>query len=319
MKELEDLLGRENIKYNEPMYKHTSFKVGGPADMFVCVNTIEKLKKTIQIAKSEGIPYIIVGNGSNILVSDYGIDGMVIRYNNNDVEIDEDFGKNNKQKDEDSKLLYINDENAVKMTCGAGALNGALAYKCFNNSITGFEFAGGIPGTIGGAVYMNAGAYGGELKDIIENVTFICPDGLIKTETADKLDFGYRHSMFENGGYTILSCKLKLKKGNYDEIKALMADYNKRRSDKQPLSQPSAGSTFKRPEGYFAGKLIQDAGLMGYSIGGAMVSDKHAGFVVNKGGATAKDVLDLIKYVQDTVEEKFGVKLEPEVRLIGEQ
>jgi len=156
LKELEDLLGRENIKYNEPMYKHTSFKVGGPADMFVCVNTIEKLKKTIQIAKSEGIPYIIVGNGSNILVSDYGIDGMVIRYNNNDVEIDEDFGKNNKQKDEDSKLLYINDENAVKMTCGAGVLNGALAYKCFNNSITGFEFAGGIPGTIGGAVYMNA-------------------------------------------------------------------------------------------------------------------------------------------------------------------
>mgnify|MGYP002582897572 CR=1 FL=1 len=152
--------------------------------------------------------------------------------------------------------------------------------------------------------------------------SFVMVDGMTDkevAETADKLDFGYRHSMFENGGYTILSCKLKLKKGNYDEIKALMADYNKRRSDKQPLSQPSAGSTFKRPEGYFAGKLIQDAGLMGYSVGGAMVSDKHAGFVVNKGGATAKDVLDLIKYVQDTVEEKFGVKLEPEVRLIGEQ
>ena len=201
----------------------------------------------------------------------------------------------------------------------AGILMSTLSKKILEANLTGFEFAGGIPGTLGGGIYMNAGAYGGELKDIIENVTFICPDGIIKTETADKLDFGYRHSMFENGGYTILSCKLKLKKGNYDEIKALMADYNKRRSDKQPLSQPSAGSTFKRPEGYFAGKLIQDAGLMGYSVGGAMVSDKHAGFVVNKGGATAKDVLDLIKYVQDTVEEKFGVKLEPEVRLIGEQ
>lgn len=190
MKELEDLLGRENIKYNEPMYKHTSFKVGGPADMFVCVNTIEKLKKTIQIAKSEGIPYIIVGNGSNILVSDYGIDGMVIRYNNNDVEIDEDFGKNNKQKYEDSKLLYINDENAVKMTCGAGALNGALAYKCFNNSITGFEFAGGIPGTIGGAVYMNAGAFGGEMSQIVSKVKIMDLDTL-QIKILTNLDIGF--------------------------------------------------------------------------------------------------------------------------------
>ena len=260
-------------------------------------NALE-IEKIIHFCKDTDTPYMLMGNGSNMLVGDGGIRGVVIHIGNGM-----------------SKCRIEGEE----VYADAGILMSTLSKKILEANLTGFEFAGGIPGTLGGGIYMNAGAYGGELEDIIENVTFICPDGLIKTETADKLDFGYRHSMFENGGYTILSCKLKLKKGNYDEIKALMADYNKRRSDKQPLSQPSAGSTFKRPEGYFAGKLIQDAGLMGYSVGGAMVSDKHAGFVVNKGGATAKDVLDLIKYVQDTVEEKFGVKLEPEVRLIGEQ
>ncbi len=165
---------------------------------------------------------------------------------------------------------------------------------------------------------MNAGAYGGELKDIIESVTFICPDGIIKTETAENLGFAYRRSMFTEGGYVILSCKLRLKEGNYEDIKAMMADFNSRRTEKQPLNLPSAGSTFKRPEGYFAGKLIQDAGLMGYSIGGAQVSEKHAGFVVNTGGASAADVTNLIKHIQNTVNEKFGVWLEPEVRLAGE-
>ena len=259
----------DNVVYDEPMSKHTTFRIGGTADAFVSPENALEIEKIIHFCKDTDTPYMLMGNGSNMLVGDGGIRGVVIHIGNG-------------------------------------------MSKC---RIEGEE----VYADAGILMSMNAGAYGGELKDIIENVTFICPDGLIKTETADKLDFGYRHSMFENGGYTILSCKLKLKKGNYDEIKALMADYNKRRSDKQPLSQPSAGSTFKRPEGYFAGKLIQDAGLMGYSVGGAMVSDKHAGFVVNKGGATAKDVLDLIKYVQDTVEEKFGVKLEPEVRLIGEQ
>ena len=165
---------------------------------------------------------------------------------------------------------------------------------------------------------MNAGAYGGELKDIIESVTFICPDGLIKTETVDNLDLGYRHSMFMQGGYTILSCKMKLKKGNYDEIKALMADYNARRSDKQPLSQPSAGSTFKRPEGFYAGKLIMDAGLGGFAVGGAAVSEKHCGFIINRGGATAADIHTLIELVRGRVLEDSGVTLEPEVRLLGD-
>ena len=249
MKELEDLLGRENIKYNEPMYKHTSFKVGGPADMFVCVNTIEKLKKIIQIAKSEGIPYIIVGNGSNILVSDYGIDGMVIRYNNNDVEIDEDFGKNNKQKYEDSKLLYINDENAVKMTCGAGALNGALAYKCFNNSITGFEFAGGIPGTIGGAVYMNAGAFGGEMSQIVSKVKIMDLDTLqIKILTNLDIGFSYRHSIFQNMKCVILEVELIMGKDDKVAIGNRYQEIKKKRFETQPLNVPSAGSIFKRGE-----------------------------------------------------------------------
>ena len=200
----------------------------------------------------------------------------------------------------------------------AGILMSALSKKLLEANLTGFEFASGIPGTLGGGIFMNAGAYGGELKDIIESVTFICPDGIIKTETAENLGFAYRRSMFTEGGYVILSCKLKLKEGNYEDIKAMMADFNSRRTEKQPLNLPSAGSTFKRPEGYFAGKLIQDAGLMGYSIGGAQVSEKHAGFVVNTGGASAADVTNLITHIQNTVNEKFGVWLEPEVRLAGE-
>lgn len=317
MKELEDLLGRENIKYNEPMYKHTSFKVGGPADMFVCVNTIEKLKKTIQIAKSEGIPYIIVGNGSNILVSDYGIDGMVIRYNNNDVEIDEDFGKNNKQKDEDSKLLYINDENAVKMTCGAGALNGALAYKCFNNSITGFEFAGGIPGTIGGAVYMNAGAFGGEMSQIVSKVKIMDLDTLqINILTNLDIGFSYRHSIFQNMKCVILEVELIMGKDDKVAIGNRYQEIKKKRFETQPLNVPSAGSIFKRGEDFIPAKLIDEAGLKGYTIGGAQVSPKHAGFIVNTGEASTKDVMELIEFIKNEIYKKYGVKLETEVRYI---
>lgn len=317
MKELEDLLGRENIKYNEPMYKHTSFKVGGPADMFVCVNTIEKLKKTIQIAKSEGIPYIIVGNGSNILVSDYGIDGMVIRYNNNDVEIDEDFGKNNKQKYEDSKLLYINDENAVKMTCGAGALNGALAYKCFNNSITGFEFAGGIPGTIGGAVYMNAGAFGGEMSQIVSKVKIMDLDTLqIRILINLDIGFSYRHSIFQNMKCVILEVELIMGKDDKVAIGNRYQEIKKKRFETQPLNVPSAGSIFKRGEDFIPAKLIDEAGLKGYTIGGAQVSPKHAGFIVNTGEASTKDVMELIEFIKKEIYKKYGVKLETEVRYI---
>lgn len=288
----------DNVLFDEEMSKHTTFRIGGKADAFVNVENALEIEKVIHFCTDTDTPYMIMGNGSNMLVSDKGIRGVVIHIGSGM-----------------SKCRIEGDEVYAE----AGILMSALAKKILEANLTGFEFAAGIPGTLGGGIYMNAGAYGGELKDIIESVTFICPDGLIKTETVDNLDLGYRHSMFMQGGYTILSCKMKLEKGNYDEIKALMADFNARRSEKQPLSQPSAGSTFKRPEGYFAGKLIQDAGLMGYSIGGAMVSDKHAGFVVNKGGATAKDVLDLIEHIQKTVKDKFGVDLEPEVRLIGEQ
>lgn len=286
-----------DVLFDEPMSAHTTFRIGGTADAFVNAANALEIGKVIHFCTDTETPYMIVGNGSNLLVGDGGIRGVVIH-----------IGKNM------SKCRI----EGTEVTADAGILMSALAHQILDANLTGFEFAAGIPGTLGGGIFMNAGAYGGELKDIIESVTFIAPDGLIKTETADKLSFGYRTSIFANGGYTVLSCKMRLKEGNYDDIKAQMSELSKRRADKQPLSQPSAGSTFKRPEGYFAGKLIQDAGLMGYSIGGAMVSDKHAGFVVNTGGATAKDVLDLIRYIQKIVNEKFGVMLEPEVRLVGE-
>ncbi len=287
----------DNVVFDEDMKKHTSFRIGGTADAFVSVTSALEIEKIICFCADTETPYMIMGNGSNILVSDKGIRGVVIHIGNGM-----------------SKCRI----EGCDVYADAGILMSALSKKLLEANLTGFEFASGIPGTLGGGIFMNAGAYGGELKDIIESVTFICPDGIIKTETAENLGFAYRRSMFTEGGYVILSCKLRLKEGNYEDIKAMMADFNSRRTEKQPLNLPSAGSTFKRPEGYFAGKLIQDAGLMGYSIGGAQVSEKHAGFVVNTGGASAADVTNLIKHIQNTVNEKFGVWLEPEVRLAGE-
>lgn len=288
----------DNVLFDEDMKKHTSFRIGGLADAFVSPESALEIEKIICFCRDTDTPYMIMGNGSNILVSDKGIRGVVIHIGSGMA----------KCRIEDCDVY-----------ADAGILMSTLSKKLLEENLAGFEFASGIPGTLGGGIFMNAGAYGGELKDIIESVTFICPDGMIKTETAEKLDFSYRHSMFQQDGYIILSCKLKLRKGNYEDIKALMSDYNSRRSEKQPLNMPSAGSTFKRPEGHFAGKLIQYAGLMGYSIGGAQVSEKHAGFVVNKGSATARDILDLIEYIQNTVKDKFGVNLEPEVRFAGEE
>ncbi|MCI8521342.1 MAG: UDP-N-acetylmuramate dehydrogenase [Clostridia bacterium] len=287
----------DNVIFDEDMKKHTSFRIGGTADAFVSVTSALEIEKIICFCADTETPYMIMGNGSNILVSDKGIRGVVIHIGNGM-----------------SKCRI----EGCDVYADAGILMSVLSKKFLEANLTGFEFASGIPGTLGGGIFMNAGAYGGELKDIIESVTFICPDGIIKTETAENLGFAYRRSMFTEGGYVILSCKLRLKEGNYEDIKAMMADFNSRRTEKQPLNLPSAGSTFKRPEGYFAGKLIQDAGLMGYSIGGAQVSEKHAGFVVNTGGASAADVTNLIKHIQNTVNEKFGVWLEPEVRLAGE-
>lgn len=288
----------EDVKINEEMKNHTTFRIGGPADIFVSVKSAEEIIRILEACNESKTQCMVMGNGSNMLVSDKGIRGVVIH-----------VGSNMSGCRIDGETVYAE----------AGILMSALAKKILEAELTGFEFAAGIPGTLGGGIYMNAGAYGGELKDIIDEVTYIDENNEIKTSKNDELEFGYRHSIFETGKYVILSCTMKLKKGNFEEIKAQMADFTKRRNDKQPVSMPSAGSTFKRPEGYFAGKLIQDCGLMGYSIGGAQVSEKHAGFVVNKGGATADNVLKLIEHIQKTVMDKFGVWLEPEVRLIGDK
>lgn len=287
----------KNISFNEEMKNHTTFKIGGPADIFIRPESAEEIQKIIDLCKENDTPCMIIGNGSNMLVSDGGIRGVVVQIGSamSDCRID-----------------------GEKVYAEAGIMMSSLAKKILDASLAGFEFASGIPGTLGGGIYMNAGAYGGELKDIIEEVTYIGRDNKIKTAKNSELGFGYRRSMFEDGGRVILSCVMKLKRGNKDEIAAKMSEYTKKRNEKQPVTMPSAGSTFKRPEGYFAGKLIQDAGLMGFSIGGAQVSEKHAGFVVNKGGATARDVLELIGHIQKTVSDKFGVWLEPEVRLIGD-
>lgn len=283
---------------DEPMSKHTSFKIGGKADMFVSVRSEEEVSKLISLAKETGTPYMIMGNGSNMLVGDGGIRGLVIQI---------------------GKELSAVKSDGVRIEAQAGALLSRIASEAAKAGLTGFEPLSGIPGTLGGGIYMNAGAYGGEMKDVVSSVKYIDDNGVIHEINGKECDFGYRHSIFSGGGMYIVSAVIELKPGNEEQIRADMAEYTKRRCDKQPISMPSAGSTFKRPEGYFAGKLIQDAGLMGYSIGGAAVSEKHAGFVVNKGGATAEDVLALIEHIQKTVEEKFGVKLEPEVRLIGER
>ena len=286
-----------NVVFDEPMSTHTSFRIGGNADAFVSAESAEEIRSLVSFCKEKGIPYMFMGNGSNMLVSDKGIRGLVIQ-----------VGNGMQKCSIEGDTVYAQ----------AGILMSKLAHGILRSELSGFESLSGIPGTLGGGIYMNAGAYGGEIKDVAEEITYIDNDGNIKTINGDGADFSYRHSVFEENGYIILSAKLKLKKGNYDDIKSAMTDYNKRRADKQPLNMPSAGSTFKRPEGYFAGKLIQDSGLMGYSVGGAQVSEKHAGFVVNKGGATAKDVLELIEYIKNTVREKFGVELTPEVRLVGE-
>lgn len=282
----------------EPMKNHTSFKIGGRADMFVSVTSEEQLVSLIKTARGSGVPYMIMGNGSNMLVGDGGIRGLVLQIGSgmNEVKV-----------------------SGSIITAQAGALMSRIASEAARASLSGFEALSGIPGTLGGGIFMNAGAYGGEIKDIVKTVTYADETGDIKTIENSDCCFGYRTSVFTSGGKYILSAELELKPGNEADIRAAMADYNKRRSDKQPLSLPSAGSTFKRPQGYFAGRLIEDANLKGYQIGGAKVSEKHAGFVVNSGGATAEDVLRLIDHIRETVKTQFGVDLEPEIRLIGER
>ena len=283
------------VYLNEPMSKHTSFKIGGNADIYVKAKNVEDIKYIINYVKNKKIPLTVLGNGSNLLVRDNGIRGITMQI--------------------DLQEIIVED---VKVTVGAGVKLGALATVIQKNELTGFEFAAGIPGTIGGAVRMNAGAYGSEFMNIVTQVTCITREGLIKELLKDNLEFSYRHSRFTDSDEIILSATLELEKGKTEEIKNRMNELLTARKTKQPLEFPSAGSTFKRGSDFYASKIIEEAGLKGYKIGGAQVSEKHSGFVVNVGNATAKDVLNLTDYVKKVVFEKFGKKLELEVEVVGE-
>ena len=294
---LANFLESENIEYrlNEPMRAHTTFKIGGEADIFIIPASPAALISAVKKCTELEIPYFILGNGSNLLVSDGGIEGAVI------------------------SLAGINgiSSDGEKITCGAGAMLSSVCLKALSLSLMGLEFAYGIPGTAGGALYMNAGAYGGQMADVIESAECLTASGEIKTLKKEDMRLGYRSSVFKKGGLIIISLTLALKKGDKAEIKAEMDDLLNRRKQKQPLEYPSAGSTFKRPEGYFAGALIEKNGLKGLTVGGAQVSEKHAGFVINRGGATAADVKALIGKIQKKVFENDGVMLEPEVIFTG--
>lgn len=302
--ELAKIISKNSILLDEPMKKHTTFRIGGNADMFVSP-AIEQIPEIVALAKSHDIPVTIIGNGSNLLVGDKGIRGLVLSIG----------------KGADAVEVSLVDKTAegkVRLSVGAGAMLSKVAAEALRNSLTGFEFAAGIPGTIGGAVVMNAGAYGGEIKDVLVSARVLTPNGEILTLTRDELDLSYRHSCIPEKEYIVLDAVVELVKGDETQIRAAMEDYKGRRIEKQPLEYPSAGSTFKRPEGYFAGKLIQDAHLRGYRVGGAQVSEKHCGFVINADNATAQDVLTLIEDVKKKVYEEFQVELEPEVKMMGE-
>ncbi|HOM01652.1 MAG TPA: UDP-N-acetylmuramate dehydrogenase [Acetivibrio sp.] len=297
VRRIAEIAGPENVKLDEPMKNHTSFKVGGPADIFVTPISFLQLSQIIKFCKSENVPVFVMGNGTNLIVRDKGIRGVVIKiYDNlNEFTVKDDI-----------------------ITACAGVLLSEISKVAYENGLSGLEFASGIPGTLGGAVAMNAGAYGGEMKDVVVETEFMDSDGEIKVIRNDEHQFGYRTSFILKNSGIVIKSSMKLKKGNKEEIKALMDDLTQRRQDKQPLEMPSAGSVFKRPEGYFAGKLIEDCGLRGYRIGGAEVSGKHCGFIVNIGNAKAKDILDLIEHIQNTVKMKFGVEMQTEVRIVGE-
>lgn len=284
---------------NEPMKKHTSFRIGGIADIYVKPDNVDDIKYIVQFSKENNIPLLVVGNGSNLLVKDNGIRGIVLKPNIQEIDLQEK-------------------ENKICITVGAGVPLPKLAIEMGKKGYTGLEFAAGIPGTIGGAVRMNAGAYGGEMKDVVVSTTYMDLDGNIKTISNEKHEFEYRKSIFAKNKYIILSTNIELQKGNIEEIEQKVAENMKSRREKQPIDMPSAGSTFKRQEGIITAKLIDEAGLKGFEIGDAQVSEKHAGFVVNKGNATAEDVLNLIKYIQDKLYEKFNVKIELEVEVVGE-
>lgn len=291
-------LGKQvEILVAEPMKNHTTFRIGGPADALARPKTPEEVAEVVRFCHEHAQPYYVLGNGSNLLVSDEGYRGLVLQlYRNfNDIQV-----------------------NGETITVQSGAMLAAVARTAYQTGLTGLEFASGIPGTIGGAVVMNAGAYGGEMKNVLKEVTVLTKEGEVLVIPAKALELGYRTSVIPKNGWIVLGAVLQLKKGDQEQILARMEELKEQRITKQPLDLPSAGSTFKRPEGYFAGKLIMDAGLRGFTVGGAQVSEKHCGFVVNRGNATAADVWELICEVKRRVKEMTGVELEPEVKLLGD-
>jgi UDP-N-acetylenolpyruvoylglucosamine reductase len=295
---LNNVIAKDSILIDEPMSRHTTFRVGGPADFFVTPKAKEEVRDVIRICKEAGMPYYIIGNGSNLLVSDAGYRGVIVQIYKemNEVKVEGDLVK-----------------------AQAGALLSGIAAKALGAELSGFEFASGIPGTIGGACVMNAGAYGGEMKDVMESVTVLTGEGKIIELGRNELELGYRTSVIAKKGYIVLGAVLKLERGDGEKIKTYMDELKEKRVTKQPLEYPSAGSTFKRPEGYFAGKLIEDAGLRGFQVGGAQVSEKHCGFVINRDHATAADIMELMRQVQIRVKENSGVDLEPEVKRLGDE
>lgn len=296
--QIEKIVKAKRVILNASMSKYTSFRTGGNADIMVIVENEEEIEKLLRLLSEERVPYIILGNGSNILVKDGGYRGVVVK-------LGEFF---NSIKIKDNQIMAY-----------AGAKISTAAREAMESGLSGMEFASGIPGSVGGGVFMNAGAYGGEIKDIILSVTAITKDGMKKYEiTKEEMKLGYRHSTFQESGDIIISATFQLKTGEKSVIAAEMKKLMDRRNQKQPVNLPSAGSFFKRPDGYYAGQLIQDSGLKGLSVGGAQVSPLHAGFIVNNGGATTTDILNLMKLIQNTVFNKFGVKLEPEVRILGD-
>ncbi|AKT49841.1 UDP-N-acetylenolpyruvoylglucosamine reductase [Olsenella sp. oral taxon 807] len=293
---LRSIVGDDNVALDEPMSKHTSFRIGGPADLFVTPDDIDELRDVIAACRAAGVPHFVLGCGSDLLVADEGYRGVIVSCTKGLVNV------------------AIDGET---MACQAGVpLREASEMAC-ELGLSGLEFACGIPGSVGGACFMNAGAYGGCVADVLESVRCLMPDGTQQSLPVEELALGYRASRVRDEGLVVLSATFRLHEGDQDDIRARMDDFTQRRRKKQPLELPSAGSTFKRPEGHFAGKLISDAGLKGYAHGGASVSTKHAGFVVNNGGATAADVHAVIRHVQDEVERQFGVRLEPELRFLG--
>ena len=297
IKEIQNIIPQENFYINEPMSKYTSFKIGGPAECFVKIKTVEQLKSILKYTNENDVKLTIIGNGSNILVSDDGIKGIVVK-----IEID-------------NLEIKIQDKKAL-ITVGSGVKLGLLAQKCLKQEITGFEFASGIPGTIGGAIRMKAGAHGSEMKDIVKTVTYVDRNGEIHKIKNNQAEFEYRKSLFSHNDYIIVETEIELEKGNTNEIKEKMTEYANFRKEKQPIEYPNAGSTFKRGTDFITAKLIDECGLKGYQIGGAQISEKHAGFIINKDNATAKDVIKLMEYTKEQVYEKFGKTIEAEIEIL---